>query len=184
MSARFYPDHTRCMLLREWKQIEHGLVHLKPTHPAMVSRRAEWSARATVKRSGRVEGFIIPATLDWVVPCPPGEITLERVVRQIAGQANFRKSYDHITPGQGSEACGMLLGGWPVELVKAAVNVLGRWMWFRLAGLADCEPWEVTEQHWADLEQARPWREQEEKAERRRAKAEAEARRPLQGSLF
>lgn len=88
MSARFYPDHSRYMLLREWTLVELDLVRLKPTHPVMVARQAEWTARARVSKKGIVDGFLLPGSLDWVVPRPPGEITLERVVRQdLAGRA-------------------------------------------------------------------------------------------------
>lgn len=177
--------YAREQIFYRWEKALTEPVHLlhRRDHPLMRELFAKLQREIVVKK-GRVQGTLLPGSLEWVVPCPPGEITLERVVKQIAGQADFRKSYSHVTPSQGSEAIGMLQGGWPLDLVQTALRTLQAWGWFREAGLLAHDPWEVTEEHWAALRRSAPWREHEEREEKRRQKAEAKARKPVQGVLF
>ena len=104
-----------------------------------------------------VEGFNRTGDdgIEWVVPCPAGEVTMERVVRQILGQADWRTT-ETLTVSQVMECVGMLHGGWPFEMVAEAKDTLQRWGLFRQL-FGETPPWEIEESHWEALADAQPW---------------------------
>lgn len=92
---------------------------------------------------------------EWVVPCPAGEVTLEAVCHQILGQADWRTT-ETLTVSQVMECVGMLVGGWPHEMVAQAKDVLQRWGYF-MQVFGETPPWEIEDSHWDALLDAAPW---------------------------